>query len=68
MTERNIAVSPSGKADDSDSSIARVQILPPQPSITKRLHSPKGRCNLFVISKDIFIRHGAVPVGAITAM
>lgn len=35
MTERNIAVSPSGKADDSDSSIARVQILPPQPSITK---------------------------------
>ena len=68
MTERNIAVSPSGKADDSDSSIARVQILPPQPNITKRLHSPKGRCNLFVIYKDIFIRHGAVPVGAITAM
>ncbi len=68
MTERNIAVSPSGKADDSDSSIARVQILPPQPNTTKRLHSPKGRCNLFVVYKDIFIRHGAVPVGAITAM
>ena len=28
---KNIGVSPSGKASDSDSAISRVQILPPQP-------------------------------------
>lgn len=61
-------MSPSGKAVDSDSTISRVQILPPQPNLTtNRLHDLKWKCNPFVVHKYIYIKHGTAFVGALAA-